>query len=174
MVDNLSNYDSAEENIIYICDEEQFRMGKMLFATKYGMIKKWTERNFVVSKKNNYRNETAGRGRSGFYTACKMKTKILSYRQREDISFDFWQRKLPRRKRYSNRVQNKLQKTDILENVYLFEEGTEIKVPYREKEVTLNHLKLAKRDIEWGQRQRGYFKTPCFYMKQVLYCKLVT
>ena len=40
----------------------------------------------------------------------------------------------------------RLQKKDELENVYLFEEGTETKVPYGEKEVTLNRLKAARRD----------------------------
>ena len=40
----------------------------------------------------------------------------------------------------------RLQKKDELEHVYLFEEGTETKVDYGEKQVTLNRLKLAKRD----------------------------
>ena len=40
----------------------------------------------------------------------------------------------------------RLQKKDELENVYLFEEGTETKIHYNEKEVTLNRLKQAKRD----------------------------
>ena len=37
-------------------------------------------------------------------------------------------------------------KKDELEEVYLFEEGTETKVTYGEKTVTLNRLKAAKRD----------------------------
>ena len=40
----------------------------------------------------------------------------------------------------------RLQKNDELEQVYLFDEGPESKVMYGEKEVTLNRLKLAKRD----------------------------
>ena len=40
----------------------------------------------------------------------------------------------------------KLQKKDELEQVYLLEEGVEQKVLYKEKEVTLNRLKLARRD----------------------------
>ena len=40
----------------------------------------------------------------------------------------------------------RLQKKDELEQVYLFEEGTETKAAYGEREVTLNRLKLAKRD----------------------------
>ena len=40
----------------------------------------------------------------------------------------------------------KLQKKDELEEVYLFEEGTETKITYGEKTVSLHRLKLAKRD----------------------------
>ena len=47
----------------------------------------------------------------------------------------------------------KLQKTDELEQIHLFEEGTDTKVKYGEKEVTLNRLKLAKRDGV-GTKQR--------------------
>ena len=45
-------------------------------------------------------------------------------------------------------------KKDELENVYLFEEGTETKIHYNEKEVTLNRLKQAKRDGA-GTKYRG-------------------
>ena len=48
----------------------------------------------------------------------------------------------------------RLQKKDELENVYLFEEGTESKILFGEKEVTLNRLKAAKRDGA-GTKYRG-------------------
>ena len=48
----------------------------------------------------------------------------------------------------------KLKKDDELETVYLFEEGTETKVSYRDREVTLNRLKLGKRDTN-GTKARG-------------------
>ncbi len=153
-VDNLSNYDSAEENIIYICDEEQFRMGKMLFATKYGMIKKVDGAEFVVSKRT--------------ITATKLQEEdevvsIQPVNENQNIVLQteggyflrFLAEEVAKKKKGAIGVRGiKLQKTDILENVYLFEEGTEIKVPYREKEVTLNRLKLAKRD-GMGTKTRG-------------------
>ena len=43
--------------------------------------------------------------------------------------------------------------SDELEQIHLFEEGTDTKVKYGEKEVTLNRLKLAKRDGV-GTKQR--------------------
>ena len=40
----------------------------------------------------------------------------------------------------------RLQKKDAVETAFVFEEGTECKVTFHEKEVTLNRLKQAKRD----------------------------
>ena len=48
----------------------------------------------------------------------------------------------------------KLQKKDIVENVYLFEEGKESKVVYKDKELTLNRLKQSSRGGS-GNKQRG-------------------
>ena len=48
----------------------------------------------------------------------------------------------------------RLKNKDELEHAYLFEEGTERKVVYADKEVTLNRLKAAKRDGT-GTKTRG-------------------
>ena len=48
----------------------------------------------------------------------------------------------------------RLQKNDEMEHVYLYEDGIETKIQYNEKEVTLNRLKLAKRDGV-GTKYRG-------------------
>ena len=54
---------------------------------------------------------------------------------------------LPEKKKAAIGVRGiRLQKKDVLENVYLFQEGTETKVTYGKKTVTLNRLKTAKRD----------------------------
>ena len=38
-IDNLSNYNSSEEQIVFVCDEGSLSMAKLLFATKQGMLK---------------------------------------------------------------------------------------------------------------------------------------
>ena len=50
-IDNISNYDSTQEEIVYICDSEQMRYAKLLFATKQGMIKKVEGTEFQVTKR---------------------------------------------------------------------------------------------------------------------------
>lgn len=153
-IDNISNYTSAEENIVYICDEEQIRTAKLLFATKQGMIKKVDGSEFQVSK------------RTIAATKLQEEDEVVSVQvlrdgqnvvlQTENGYFlRFTAEEVAEKKKTAIGVRGiKLQKNDALESVYLFEEGTETKVPYKEKEVTLNRLKLAKRDGT-GTKTRG-------------------
>ena len=50
-VDNLSNYNSTEEQIVFLCDERVFSCTKLLFATKQGMLKQVDGSEFQVSKR---------------------------------------------------------------------------------------------------------------------------
>ncbi|WP_461810668.1 DNA gyrase/topoisomerase IV subunit A [Faecalimonas sp.] len=153
-IDNLSNYDSTEENIVYLCDEEQLRVRKMLFATKYGMIKQVDGSEFVVVKRT--------------ITATKLQEEdelisVQPINENQNIVLQteggyflrFLAKEVAEKKKGAIGVRGiKLQKKDVLDKVHLFEEGTEVKVPYKEKEVTLNRLKLAKRD-GIGTKTRG-------------------
>ena len=56
-IDNVSNYSSSEEQIITVCDAEQMRFAKLIFATAQGMIKKVDGTEFQVSKRG---DEAAG------------------------------------------------------------------------------------------------------------------
>ena len=50
-IDNLGNYDSKGENIIFICSRDSIKNEKLLFTTKYGMMKLVDGSEFDVSKK---------------------------------------------------------------------------------------------------------------------------
>ena len=50
-IDNLGNYDSSGENIIYLCNSHSIKNVKMLFATYMGMMKLVDTAEFEVSKK---------------------------------------------------------------------------------------------------------------------------
>lgn len=153
-IDNICNYASTEENMICICEEEQFTDSKLIFATKQGMIKKVDGSEFQVSK------------RTIAATKLQEDDEVISVQvihgsqnvvlQTENGYFlRFLSEEVSEKKKTAIGVRGmKLQKNDVLESVYLFEERTEIKVPYKEKEVTLNRLKLAKRDGT-GTKARG-------------------
>lgn len=153
-IDNISNYTSAEENIVYICDEEQIRTAKLLFATKQGMIKKVDGSEFQVSKRTIAATKLQEEDEVVSIQALRDGQNVVL--QTENGYFlRFLAEEVAEKKKTAIGVRGiKLQKNDALESVYLFEEGTEMKVPYKEKEVTLNRLKLAKRDGT-GTKTRG-------------------
>lgn len=145
-IDNLSNYNSTEEQIVFLCDEGSLSSAKLLFATKQGMLKQVDGSEFQVSK------------RTIAATKLQEEDEVISVRQvREEQSvvlqtmngyfLRFMASEIPEKKKGAVGVRGiKLQKKDELEEVYLLEEGEEQKVLYKEKEVVLNRLRLAKRD----------------------------
>ena len=153
-VDNLSNYSSSEEQIVMVCDSEQMRFSYLLFATAQGMVKRVEGSEFQVSK----RTISATKLQEGDrLIAVKVVTENQNavLRTAGGYFLRFPAADVPVKKKGAVGVRGiRLQKKDELEEVYLFEEGTETKILYHEKEVTLNRLRQAKRDGA-GTKYRG-------------------
>ena len=145
-IDNVSNYDSTQETVVYMCDELQLRYAKLLFATKQGMIKKVKGNEFQVAK------------RTIAATKLQEDDELISVQvitddqhvvlQTKDGYFlRFSAQEVAEKKKAAVGVRGiKLRKNDELEQIYLFYEGTEHKISYGDRELTLNRLKVAKRD----------------------------
>ena len=145
-IDNVSNFDSTKEEIVYLCDDRELFFSKFLFVTKQGMIKKVAGSEFQVTK------------RTIAATKLQDEDALVSIRPIRDVQdvvlmtengfvLRFPAEEVSEKKKGAVGVRGmKLQKNDSVEEVYLFEEGTESKVIFHEKEVTLNRLKRAKRD----------------------------
>ena len=145
-IDNVSNYSSSEEQIVMICEEEQMRYSKLLFATAQGMIKRVDGSEFQVSKRTIAATKLQEEDR---LVAVKVVTEQQNVvlQTKNGYFLRFLSADVPEKKKAAVGVRGiKLQKKDELEEVYLFEEGTETKITYGEKTVSLNRLKLAKRD----------------------------
>ena len=50
-IDNVSNFDSKEEQLVYVESLNQIKQSRMLFATAYGMVKLVEGSEFEVSKR---------------------------------------------------------------------------------------------------------------------------
>ena len=145
-IDNVSNYDSTQEMVVYMCDELQLRYAKLLFATKQGMIKKVKGNEFQVAK------------RTIAATKLQEDDELISVQvitddqhvvlQTKDGYFlRFSAQEVAEKKNAAVGVRGiKLRKNDELEQIYLFYEGTEHKISYGDRELTLSRLKVAKRD----------------------------
>ncbi|MEG0722549.1 MAG: DNA gyrase subunit A, partial [Lachnospiraceae bacterium] len=145
-IDNLSNYNSSEEQPVFVCDVRQMQYVKLLFATRQGMIKKVDGTEFQVVKR--MIAATKLQPKDEVMTVCAVSENQTVVLQTVGGYFlRFPAVDVPEKKKGAVGVRGmKLQKNDSLEHAYLFEEGTETKVIYQEKEVTLNRLKLGKRD----------------------------
>ena len=145
-IDNVSNYSSSEEQIIMICDAEQMRFSQLLFATAQGMIKKVDGKEFQVSKRTIAATKLQ---EEDVLVSVQVITENqhIVLQTRNGYFLRFPAAEVPEKKKAAIGVRGiRLQKKDVLENVYLFQEGTETKVTYGKKTVTLNRLKTAKRD----------------------------
>ena len=153
-VDNVSNYDSTQEEIVYICDAEQMRYAKLLFATKQGMIKKVEGTEFQVAKRTIAATKLQADDEVMSVQVINENQNIV-LQTKEGYFLRFLAEEVSEKKKGAIGVRGiKLQKKDELERVYLFEDGVETKIPYKDREVTLNRLKLAQRDGT-GTKNRG-------------------
>ncbi len=153
-IDNVSNYSTSDEQIVMVCDAEQMRYAYLLFATAQGMIKKVEGTEFQVTKRTIAATKLQ-EGDSLITVKVVNDSQQVVLQTRNGYFLRFSAVDIPVKKKAAVGVRGiRLQKKDELENVYLFEEGTETKIHYNEKEVTLNRLKQAKRDGA-GTKYRG-------------------
>ena len=145
-IDNLGNYDSAQEEIVYLCAEEELKDAKLLFVTRQSMLKQVVGEEFLVSKRTT--------------AATKLQEEdevvaIIKVLEEQNIVLQteggyclrFLLAEVPEKKKGAVGVRGmKLQKSDRIEQIYLFTDGVDTKGSYQEKEVSLNRLKLNKRD----------------------------
>lgn len=152
-IDNVSNYSSSEEQIVTICDAQRTAFGKLLFATRQGMLKRVDGSEFQVAKRTIAATKLQEED-ALIHVGMVQENQNIVLQTREGYFLRFPAAEIPEKKKGAVGVRGiKLQKMDELEQIHLFEEGTDTKVKYGEKEVTLNRLKLAKRDGV-GTKQR--------------------
>lgn len=153
-IDNVSNYTSAEERIVMVCDAEQMRFAKLLFTTKQGMIKRVEGTEFQVTKRTIAATKLQEEDEVVGVQVINENQQVV-LQTKEGFFLRFPAEEVPEKKKGAIGVRGiRLKKTDEVEHAYLFEEGTECKVTYKEKEVSLNRLKAAKRDGT-GTKTRG-------------------
>ena len=144
-IDNLSNFNSAEEEIVFICDENQFRIATLLFATKFGMVKRVDGSEFLVGKRTIAATKLNDNDELLSVHIINAKQSVVMQTQ-NGYFLRYHGGEISEMKKTAAGVRGiKLQKNDFVENVYLFEEGKESKITYKDKDLTLNRLKQSSR-----------------------------
>ena len=153
-IDNVSNYDSSEEQIVMVGDLDMMSFSKLLFATKLGMVKKVDGSEFKVAKRTIVATKLAEEDELLEVKVIDDSNNVV-LKTKDGYFLRFAGSEIPEKKRAAIGVRGmKLRKGDELENVYLFDEGSDVIIKYNDKDVYLNRLKVAKRDGT-GTKNRG-------------------
>ncbi len=152
-VDNLCNYSSAEEQVVFLQCLENVKASELLFATEQGMLKKVEGSEFDVAKRTIAATKLQDDDKLlGVFDLEEAKQLVLQSVQGYFLRFEA--EEVPLKKKAAVGVRGiRLSEKDRLENVYLLGENTDPVVFYKEKEVHLNRLKIGKRDGK-GAKQR--------------------
>ena len=147
-VDNLSNYNSQEEQVLYVAGMEELKKTSLLFVTEKAMLKQVQGEEFDVSKRTIMARKLSPDDRLIFVgMADTMEYVVLQ--SREGYFLRFLKQEIPEKKKGAIGVRGmRLGEGDCLEHAYLLEGHTDYTVEYKEKKVSLNRLRLAKRDTK--------------------------
>lgn len=152
-VDNISNYESANEDIVFMCDEKDLIGKKLLFTTKLGMMKQVNGDEFVVSKHTIAATKLQDDDQLVSVQIVE-DTHYIVISTKNSIMLKFAATDVPEKKKAAVGVRGiKLSKNDSVETVYLYQDGVDTKVNINGKPISLNRLKAGKRDTT-GVKQR--------------------
>ena len=175
-IDNLGNYDSSGERIIYLCASERIRQKRLLFVTKLGMMKLVDTSEFDVMKKTVESTKlTEGDELIGIYET-DARTEVLSkfnydgtVGEEEVVSSDqniilqtangvflkFPLTDVPQKKKNAVGVRGiKLGSDDYIEDVYILTNGDELSMDYKGKMLDFGKMKMAHRDTKGTKVRR--------------------
>ena len=175
-IDNLGNYDSSGERIIYLCASERIRQKRLLFVTKLGMMKLVDTSEFDVMKKTVASTKlTDGDELIGIYET-DARTEVLSkfnydgtVGEEEVVSSDqniilqtangvflkFPLTDVPQKKKNAVGVRGiKLGSDDYIEDVYILTNGDELSIDYKGKMLDFGKMKMAHRDTKGTKVRR--------------------
>jgi len=145
-IDNVCNYDSSIEMILFIAPLSHVLQEKLLFSTKQGYLKQVDGSEFNVTKKTINATKLSDGDKVVAVNALGDTASIV-LQTANGIFLRFQVEEVPEKKKGAIGVRGiKLAAADHITNIYLVESRSEQIIYFKEKEIILNKLKLAKRD----------------------------
>ncbi|NCC44220.1 MAG: DNA topoisomerase, partial [Clostridia bacterium] len=145
-IDNVSNYSSAQEQILYVAGLEAVKNSVLMFATRNGMVKRVQGEEFDVIKRTIAATKLTDEDEVILVGACD-EMEHLVLQSKDGYFLRFLKEDVPEKKKAAIGVRGiKLGEGDHLEYAYLLESRVEYPIEYKGKEMVLNKLKLGKRD----------------------------
>lgn len=169
-IDNLGNYDSSGERIIYLSAAERIRSQRLLFVTKLGMLKLVDASEFDVMKKTVASTKLTDNDELiGIYTTdarievfskfnydgtiedeeTVVSDQNVILQTANGVFLKFPLTDVPQKKKNAVGVRGiKLGTNDYVEEVYLLGSGDELSLDYKGKNIDFAKMKLAHRDTK--------------------------
>lgn len=147
-IDNLCNYDSKIERMIYVDDLAKVITQKLIFGTKNAFFKIVDGSEFDVSKRTIAATKlNEGDAVIGIAPSSDISHVVIQSHNGYFLKFACTD--IPEKKKGAVGVRGmKLSEDDFGEMLYFLKNGTEQLIAYKDKELSLNKLKLAKRDTK--------------------------
>lgn len=153
-IDNLGNYSSAGEEIIFLCCNSLLAGRKLLFTTKKAMMKLIDGSEFDVSKRTVAATKLMeGDSIASIEVVSAVNTQSVVIQTENGYFLKFMLEEVPEKKKSAIGVRGmKVDEKDNVDEVYLMPEDADVSIQYKDKEISLKKLKLSKRDSK-GQKK---------------------
>ena len=147
-IDNVSNYNSSEENFVYINSLEAVKNSKLLFGTKASMLKVVDGAEFDVAKRTTAATKLKDDDEVLFVGTISG-NETLVMQSGKDMFLRIEVGTISEQKKAATGVRGmKLDKSDSLTGIYLLPPGTNQEVEVKGKKYDLNRLHIGNRDTK--------------------------
>ena len=153
-IDNLSNYDSTQEQILCVAPVQETKLKKLLFVTAMGMCKLVDGEEFDVAKRTVAATKLLPEDKLVSVECLEDQGQIV-LQSAQGVFLKFALEEIPEKKKAAAGVRGiRLAENDRIEQVYLLVPGMDMAISWKDKELLLNKLRLGKRDTK-GVKVRG-------------------
>ena len=145
-IDNVSNFDSAKESIVYAASQSDLNLYRVIFATKQAMLKVVDGGEFDVAKRTVAATKLADGDEVVSVTAFKEQRNMI-LQSKAGYFLRFAVEEIPEKKKGAIGVRGmKLSAKDEIEAVYYSQNAVEQTIEYGDRTLELNKIKLGHRD----------------------------
>lgn len=145
-IDNISNFQSDQESIVFVCSQSDVNLYRIVFVTKQAMCKVVDGGEFDVAKRTVAATKLSD-GDEVVSVQMLIDARNIVFQTKEGYFLRFPIEEIPEKKKGAIGVRGmKLGSGDYVENVYYTLNAVETVIEYKDKQLELNKLKPGKRD----------------------------
>ena len=145
-IDNVSNFDSSKESIVYAASQSDLNLYRVIFATKQAMLKVVDGGEFDVAKRTVAATKLADGDEVVSVVAFKEQRNMI-LQSKAGYFLRFPVEEIPEKKKGAIGVRGmKLSAKDEIEAVHYSQNAVEQTIEYGDRKLELNKIKLGHRD----------------------------